>query len=87
MKQPFWIPCFAALTMALVSVLPLSAATLTWTDGAGDLLWSTTSTNVGLPLTNWTVLGAPEENPPGTSQFTDLKATNNATQFDRVRSQ
>ncbi len=44
------------------------------------------STNVALPLTNWTVLGAPVENPPGTYQFTDLQATNNATQYYRVRS-
>ena len=44
------------------------------------------STNLALPLTNWTVLGAPVENPPGRYQFTDLQATNNPTRFYRVRS-
>ncbi len=44
------------------------------------------STNVAVPLTNWTVLGAPVENPPGRYQFTDPQATNNPTRFYRVRS-
>jgi hypothetical protein len=42
--------------------------------------------NLGLPLSNWTVLGAPIEAPPGQYQFTDSQATNNAVRFYRVRS-
>jgi hypothetical protein len=44
------------------------------------------STNVALPVAQWTVLGAPVENPPGRYQFTDPQATNKATRFYRVRS-
>ena len=44
------------------------------------------STNVALPVAQWTVLGAPVENPPGRYQFTDSQATNNPTRFYRVRS-
>ena len=44
------------------------------------------TTNLALPLTNWTVLGAPLEAPPGQYQFTDPQATNSATRYYRVRS-
>jgi hypothetical protein len=45
------------------------------------------STDMTLPLTNWTVLGSAQESPAGSGnyQFTDPAATN-ATQFYRVRS-
>ncbi|MBC8095864.1 MAG: hypothetical protein H7Y43_08625, partial [Akkermansiaceae bacterium] len=45
-----------------------------------------TATNVALPLSNWTVLGAPIEVSPGQYQFTDAQATNNVQRFYRVRS-
>jgi len=44
------------------------------------------STNAALPVVQWTVLGAPVENPPGRYQFTDPQATNNVRRFYRVRS-
>ena len=44
------------------------------------------TTNLALPLTNWTVLGTPVESPPGQYQFTDPQATNKATRFYRVSS-
>ena len=44
------------------------------------------TTNLSLPLSNWTVLGAPAENPAGQFQFTDSQATNGAPRFYRVRS-
>jgi hypothetical protein len=44
------------------------------------------ATNPGLPLSNWTVLGAASEAPSGHYQFTDLQATNKTIQFYRVRS-
>jgi hypothetical protein len=44
------------------------------------------STNVALPLTNWTVLGTATETPPGQYQFTDSQATNSPRRFYRVRS-
>ena len=44
------------------------------------------TTNLGLPLSNWDVLGAPIESPPGEYQFTDSQATNTRASFYRVRS-
>ena len=44
------------------------------------------ATNVALPLSNWTVLGAVSESPPGQFQFSDSQATNNPHRFYRVRS-
>jgi hypothetical protein len=44
------------------------------------------TTNLALPFTNWTVLGAPVESPSGQYQFTDPEATNKATRFYRVTS-
>ena len=35
----------AVLALAFGSILPLAAAPLTWTDGAGNFLWNTTATN------------------------------------------
>ena len=45
-----------------------------------------TATNVALPLSNWVVLGAPIEAPPGQYQFTDPQATNNLQRFYHVHS-
>jgi hypothetical protein len=46
------------------------------------------STNLALPLTNWTVLGSALESPAGSGnyQFTDLHAATKPGQFYRVRS-
>ena len=44
------------------------------------------STNVALPLTNWTRLGAVSELAPGVFQFSDPQATNASRRFYRVRS-
>jgi hypothetical protein len=44
------------------------------------------ATNVALPLSNWTVLGAASEAPPGQYQFTDSQSTNNVRRFYRLRS-
>jgi hypothetical protein len=41
------------------------------------------STNIGVSVTNWTVLGMPTENPAGQYHFTD--SVNNNAQFYRVR--
>ena len=44
------------------------------------------TTNLLLPLTNWTVLGTVTDNPPGQFQFSDPQATNHPLRFYRVRS-
>jgi photosystem II stability/assembly factor-like uncharacterized protein len=43
------------------------------------------STNLSLPLANWTVLGAPVESPPGHYQFTDTTASGLSRRFYRAR--
>jgi DNA-binding beta-propeller fold protein YncE len=45
-----------------------------------------TTTNLTLPLTNWTVLGTFTNNGSGQYQFTDLTATNGGQRFFRVSS-
>ena len=45
-----------------------------------------TTTNIALPLSNWTVLGAPAEISPGNFQYSDPQATNQPKGFYRVRS-
>jgi streptogramin lyase len=45
-----------------------------------------TTTNLSLPLTNWTLLGPPANNGSGQYQFTDPTATNNVQRFYRVSS-
>jgi predicted outer membrane repeat protein len=45
-----------------------------------------TTTNVALPLSNWTVLGTPIEISPGYFQYADLQATNQPRRFYGVRS-
>ena len=44
------------------------------------------TTNLLLPLTNWTVLGTVTDITPGQFQFTDQQATNRPLRFYRVRS-
>ncbi|MGA2656455.1 MAG: hypothetical protein ABSH34_02945 [Verrucomicrobiota bacterium] len=43
------------------------------------------STDLSLPVANWTVLGAPVESPPGHYQFTDTTAPGLSRRFYRVR--
>jgi hypothetical protein len=44
------------------------------------------TTNVSLPLSDWTVLGAVSEVSPGQFGFTDPNATNLSRRYYRVRS-
>ncbi len=52
--------------------------------GASFTVW--TATNLMLPLTNWTPLGAPSNIGSGQYQFTDPAATNDVQRFYRVTS-
>jgi hypothetical protein len=45
------------------------------------------TTNLALPLSNWTVLCSLTDSPPGQFQFTDPQATNGGSRFYRARSQ
>jgi DNA-binding beta-propeller fold protein YncE len=57
-----------------------------FTNNQGAAFTVLTTTNLLLPLTNWTVLGTPTNNGSGQYQFTDLTATNCGQRFYRVSS-
>ncbi|HOX57253.1 MAG TPA: hypothetical protein P5205_11460 [Candidatus Paceibacterota bacterium] len=57
-----------------------------FTNAAGAAFTVFTTTNVALPLSNWTALGPPTEPSPGQYQFTDPNATNQPRRFYHVRS-
>lgn len=61
------------------------AVRLEFTGGAGLSYSILQSTNVALPLTNWTLLGSGTEISPGLIQFSDTQATNNPQRYYRVR--
>ena len=70
---------------------PLSAGgafQLSFTNLTGLGFTALSTTNLAVPLTNWTVLGPVSETPAGSGnyQFNDTQNTNRATQFYRVSS-
>jgi len=56
-----------------------------FTNSVGAVFGALASTNVSLPLSNWTPLGAVTEVSPGQFQFTDPQTTNSPQRFYRVR--
>jgi len=58
----------------------------TFTNVVGAGFSVLTTTNLSLPLTNWTLLGGVIEVSPGHYQFTDPTATNAPQRFYRVSS-
>jgi hypothetical protein len=65
----------------------LSSLQLGFTNLSGASFTMLASTNVALPVTNWTVLGQPTESPvlSGHYLFTDPQVTNSRQKFYRVR--
>lgn len=57
-----------------------------FTSSAGASFQAVTTTNLLLPISDWTVLGTVPEITAGQFQFTDVQATNNPQRFYRVRS-
>jgi hypothetical protein len=57
-----------------------------FTNSVGALFGVLATTNVALPMSNWTVLGGVAEVSPGHYQFTDPQATNSPKRFYRIRS-
>ena len=58
----------------------------TFTNSVGALFGVLATTNLSLPLTNWTALGGVTEISPGRFQFTDPQATNGGQRFYKVYS-
>jgi hypothetical protein len=54
-------------------------------NNAGETFSVSGTTNLALPLNNWTALGGVTEISPGQFQFTDPQATNNPQRFYRIR--
>jgi hypothetical protein len=57
-----------------------------FSNSVGALFGVLATTNLALPLTNWTALGGVLEISPGQFQFTDPQATNSPNRFYRLRS-
>jgi hypothetical protein len=55
-----------------------------FTNSVGALFGVLTTTNLALPMTNWTALGGVVEISPGQFQFTDPQATNSPRRFYRA---
>ncbi len=82
----------AVLTVVALSPITLSSAVVSnsvfnfsFTNTPGANFTVLTSTNVSLPLINWTVLGGLAEISPGQFQFTDPQVTTNQQRFYCVR--
>lgn len=58
---------------------------LTFSNAPGSAFTLLTSSNVTLPLSNWTVLGPIPQIAPGQFQFNDPQASSNQQRFYRVR--
>jgi len=69
-----------------VSININGALQLNFTNVIGAPFSVISSTDISLPLTNWTVLGGSMEISPGQFQFTDADSTNITYRFYRVRS-
>jgi hypothetical protein len=79
-------PSIGALLKKLCVLLMPVALNVCFAPAAAAAITVLGSTDSSLPASNWTVLGAAVEAPPGQYQFTDLQATNYPQRFYRVRS-
>jgi uncharacterized repeat protein (TIGR02543 family) len=68
------------------TILPSGAFQFSFPTNAGPSFTVWTSSNLDLPLSNWTSLGPPGNNGSGLYQFTDPTATNAGRRFYQVRS-
>ncbi len=57
-----------------------------FTNTPGAIFTILAATNVGLPLSNWTILGNPTEISAGQFQFTDPQTMNHLQRYYHVRS-
>jgi hypothetical protein len=66
--------------------LPNGSVQFSFTNLPGATFTALATTNVALPINNWTVLGGVAQIAPGQFQFTDAQATNGPKRFYRTRS-
>ena len=84
--SPASVPGTTAPFLTGAMVLPNGGFQFTFSSSAGAALEALATTNLSLPLSNWTVLGSVPETSPGHFQFTDPQTTNSPQRFYRVRS-
>jgi hypothetical protein len=65
--------------------LPNGSFQFTFTNSVGALFAALASTNLALPLSNWTALGGAVEFSPGQFRFTDTQSTNFPGRFYGIR--
>jgi hypothetical protein len=80
---PFPIPA----TLVRVQISANGAFQFVFTNSPGALFNVLSTTNLALPLSNWTVLGGVMEVSPGQFHFADPKATNGPHYFYRAHSE
>lgn len=67
------------------NVLPNGSFQFAFSNTPGALFGVLTTTNLTLPLSNWTALGGVTEIAPGQFQFTDAQAANSTQRFYTLR--
>ena len=75
------VPVPTTTTLTDAKTLTNGSFQFAFTNNAGALFGVLATTNVALPMTNWTVLGGVTEIAPGQFQFTDPQATNSPQRF------
>jgi hypothetical protein len=78
-------PIGVATTLTGIHLLGNGTFQFSFTNLPGATFTVLSTTNVSLPLGQWTPLGAPVESPPGQYEFTGAPATNAQT-FYIIRS-
>lgn len=81
-----YIPAANPPILGSAALLVNGSVQFAFTNQAGLPFNVYASTNMSLPLAQWTSLGAPVESPAGTFQFTDTTASNTPLRFYRVTS-
>jgi len=78
------VPVPTSPTLTGLTILTNGSSQFAFTNSVGALFGVQTTTNLALPMTNWTVLGGVTEISLGQFQFTDLQDTNDGQRFYRV---
>jgi len=78
------VPAAPGITLAATNCPADGSCRIVFTNNPGARFRVLMSTNIGLPLTNWTSLGPVPEPFPGQFQFADTKAAGSAVRLYRV---
>ena len=80
------VPVPEAVGLTGARVLADGSFQFAFTNSIGAIFGVLATTNPGLPMSNWTLLGGAIEVTPGQFQFTDTQAGGSLTRFYRMRS-